>query len=383
VKIKYLDGLRGLAALVVVIDHFAIAFFQRATDASIHVQHAWFEDVMLKTPLHLIVSGNFSVCLFFVVSGFVLGVKFFRTGDRRVVLASAWRRYARLELPILASVMVSYVLISFHLFGNVQAAAITQSTWLHDLWNIVPSFVGALYHAFIGVFVEGVSQYNTVLWTMQVELVGSFLAFGLLLAIGRWRYRGWVYILLAVLCLNSYLLCFVAGLALCDWYYSRGQITLPKRAWIPLLTVSLLLGSIPVGTLAGTIFGILPDWLGYGMNVPNRLHMVGAALLVAVLLATPVLQRLLERRHILQLGALSFGLFLTHLFVIGTISCWLFVAVEPTLGYVPSFFVTFAASVVPFSRWVDGPSIRLADHLYNRHFPKRWRLDSKPATQRV
>jgi peptidoglycan/LPS O-acetylase OafA/YrhL len=389
-KLTYLDGLRGVAALFVVIDHFAIAFFQRATDASIQVHHAWFEDIILKTPLHLIVSGNFSVCIFFVVSGFVLGAKFFRGGDKRVVWASAWRRYARLELPILASVLVSYVLLSLHLFNNVPAAAVTQSTWLHDLWNIVPSFSGALYHAFVGVFVNGTSQYNTVLWTMQVELVGSFLAFGLLLTVGRWRNRGWVYALLAILCFNTYLLCFVAGLALCDWHYKRSQASLPKRVWLPLLGGSLLLGSIPVGLLSGTMFEALPRWLGYGMNISNRMHIIGAVVLVAVLLATPALQRVLERRRLVQLGMVSFGLYLTHLLVIGSFSCWLFTAVEPTLGYVPAFFATFAASIFPiaasayvFSRLVDEPAMRFAEHLYRRYSPKRWQLDVKPSTLQV
>src|SRR4051794_16656837 len=105
-KFRYLDGLRGLAALIVVIDHLAISFFQAATDGSITRYHAQTaEKLVFATPLHLLVSGNFSVCIFFVLSGFVLSAKFFRTHERSVAVASAWKRYLRLELPILGSVM--------------------------------------------------------------------------------------------------------------------------------------------------------------------------------------------------------------------------------------------------------------------------------------
>lgn len=380
-----MDGLRGLAALVVVIDHFAISFFQRSTDASIQFSHTWFEEVILQTPLHLFVSGNFSVAIFFVISGFVLSIKYFSTYQRHAVVSSAWRRYARLELPVLASVLLAYFVIAAGLLHNQQAAAITGSSWLRDLWNFVPSLPDALYHATLGVYITGESQYNTVLWTMQTELVGSFLAFAMLLSVGRWRYRWAAYAALAGLLINSYLICFVAGVALCDWYFARGRnLVLAKRWWMPLAAVSLLLGSIPVGTLAGTMFGGLPDWLGYGMTTPHRLHIFGAIGLVFVLLATPVLQKLLNGPKLLHLGHVSFGLYLTHLLVLGTFSCWLFTLVEPTVGYLLGFAIIFVASLPViglvaylFTRWVDDPATRLAAAFYNKHFPKRW----KPAIQ--
>lgn len=381
-KFAFLDGLRGLAAVVVVIDHFAIAFFQRATDASIALTHApLLENAILQTPLHILVSGNFAVCIFFVLSGFVLSAKFFATGERKVVVASAWRRYIRLELPIFASVMLSFLLIASPFLYNQAAALVTGSSWLRDLWNIAPSLPDALYHATIGVFIDAKSHYNTVLWTMQVELVGSFLVFALLFAVGRWRYRFWVYAGLAAVFFNSYLLCFVAGVALCDWHTARAvKRSLRKRAWIPLLTVSLLVGAVPVGLLTGTMFEVLPGWIGHGMDVPTRMHIMGAILLVGVLISVPALQRALAIRPFRYLGRISFGLYLTHLLVLGTVSCWLFLMVEPRLGYLPAFAMTFliSAGVMwliahAFTRFVDGPAIALSSIFYRKYFPVRWK----------
>jgi peptidoglycan/LPS O-acetylase OafA/YrhL len=391
VKFGYLDGLRGLAAAVVVADHLAIAFFQRATDATIQVQHTRLEDLILKTPLHLVVSGNFSVCIFFVLSGFVLSAKFFRTRDRRVVVVSAVRRYARLELPVLVSVLLAYAVITLGLLHNQAAGALTGTPWLGGLWRFEPTFGGAVYHALVGVFVNGKSPYNSVLWTMQTELVGSFLVFGLLLVAGRWRWRWAMYAGLGAL-LNIYLIGFVAGVTLCDWYFSRGEARrLPAVVWGPLLVGSLLLGSIPVGQLGGTMFSGLAAWLGQSPMLAPRLHMMGAIGLVGVLMATPRLQRPLETRPMRYLGRASFALYLTHLLVIGTVASWLFSWLEPRLGYLPGFAVTAGVSVAVmglvahwFMRLVDEPAIRLSGALYRRYFPARWqgrRDAAEPAVQ--
>lgn len=381
-KFRYLDGLRGLAALIVVIDHLAICFFQAATDGSITRYHARVaEKLVFASPLHLIVSGNFSVCIFFVLSGFVLSTKFFRTGDRSVAAASAWKRYLRLELPILASVLLSYAVIKLHLLANTQAAAITHSAWQRYLWNFRPDFPGALYHSLVGVFVAGSSSYNTVLWTMRIELVGSFLVFAFLFAAGRWRYRWTIYAGLGLAFINSYLLCFVAGMALCDWYFSPSRpAALRPYMWAPVLALALLFGSSPVGTLEGTIFAAFPSWLGYGLSLPPRLHIIGAILLVFTLVFAPVLHRGLEWRPMLWLGRVSFALYLTHLLVIGTFMSWLFAIIEPHTGYLPGFVLALvpAGALIGlvahwFTRLVDEPAIRLSAAFYRRWFPARWK----------
>src|SRR2546430_4455826 len=74
----YLDGLRGCAACVVLFGHLAIA---------------------LNSPLVRIFNGNAAVCVFFVLSGYVL-----TDLSQRSALtfpAQALRRYIRLVGPIL------------------------------------------------------------------------------------------------------------------------------------------------------------------------------------------------------------------------------------------------------------------------------------------
>ncbi len=383
-KFRYLDGLRGLAALIVVIDHFAISFFPAATDGSVHTTHRALEGVVQRTPLHLFVSGNFAVCIFFVLSGVVLSAKFFRTGDKQVVVASASKRYARLMLPVLASVLLSFFLLLVNAYHNVQASLQSGSQWLGGFWQFHPSTRDALYHATIGVFVSGHSDYNTVLWTMKTELLGSFLVFLILLSVGKWRYRVAAYLLLGLLLAKTYYITFMLGVATCDYYHNGGRTvatTLERGLWLPLAALSLYLGSCPVGTLKGTLFQSAITLMPAGVSVSVLAHILGAFGLVVAILYTPFLQRLLTQKPALYLGKISFSLYLTHFLIVGSLASYLFARLAPAVGYRLGFLLM----IVPvglviwlvahfFTTLIDEPSVRLSSRLYTTYFQNWLRM---------
>src|SRR4249920_301079 len=112
-KLGYMDGLRGVAAFVVVLHHFALTFRP--------------ELVAAVSPLTLLFAGHFAVCIFFVISGFVLSYKFFETSRADVVTSGAVRRYFRLMPLVLTAVLISYLLLRFGLYHNFDAFALTHS----------------------------------------------------------------------------------------------------------------------------------------------------------------------------------------------------------------------------------------------------------------
>jgi len=378
VKLRFLDGLRGLAALIVVIDHFAIGWFQAATDGSIHLTHGAFESAAETTPLHLFVSGNFSVCVFFILSGIVLSAKFFRSGEKSFVIASAIKRYPRLMLPVLGCVLLAFFLMVTHVFYNAQAASLTGSTWLGSFWQFNPNFFDALYQGVIGTFVKGSSDYNTVLWTMKTELIGSFLVFGLLLVAGKFRYRYLVYLVLGLLLIKTYYVAFVLGIALSDAYFRNGTASRARMhwgLWVPLVLASVFLASCPVGTLDGTLFHYAQGHMPLALSVTITSHIFGAFGLIVAILYAPALQYFLIKKPLLYLGKISFALYLTHLYVIGSFSSYLFARIAPGVGYRIGFFLMLIPSAALiwlaahyFDRFVDEPAIRLSSRIYRRFF---------------
>lgn len=108
---RSLDGLRGIAALIVVIYHSMIAtprFAEIRLRPGEQVLDP-LEIVVVATPLRLLWAGSEAVIVFFVLSGFVLSLPFVRRRNYPGLYFYP-RRMLRLYLPAIASLGLSFLL---------------------------------------------------------------------------------------------------------------------------------------------------------------------------------------------------------------------------------------------------------------------------------
>lgn len=370
-KLRYLDGLRGYAAFVVLLHHFAFIFFPYAVVGEGVARYGM--EWVYQTPLYLLVAGDFAVCLFFVLSGVVLSAKYFRTHDREVVIATAAKRYIRLGLPVFGSIMIGYGLMRLGLIQTEALAGITGSSWWASFWDFRPELGQAMKQGFWALFKEGNNLYNFPLWTMRIELFGSFLVFLTLLAFGALRNRWIFYALLLVIFLNSYYAAFILGIMLCDFGFSssdnRLKVALRQGWWLPLMLGSLVLASWPLNGAEGSIFGGLP------LKYSNTARVYAAFGVILSLMYAHGLQRLLETKVSQFMGRISFSLYLLHAFVMATYTGYLFpllpsawsYPVRVAVTFVPTVLLTFAISYL-YARYVDEQAIRLSGLAYRRLF---------------
>ncbi len=152
-RFEHLDGLRGLAATVVLVSHGVIALdFALFTGRVEHSHGAW--DVGLSgAPFSIVSAGDFAVCVFFVLSGFVLTHAFSRALLGSAALAA--KRYIRLALPVLAACLLSYSLLAAGVMQNHAVATITHSSWLDAQMRQSPSLLDAVREGAFGAFFCG------------------------------------------------------------------------------------------------------------------------------------------------------------------------------------------------------------------------------------
>ncbi len=189
-KLVQLEALRGLAAFVVVAWHFLWAFDPGLLGMADNFDPA---SAMLGSVSFASIDGPAAVTLFFVLSGFVLPLGFFRSGQTDIVMRAAAKRWLRLVGLVLLAVLLSWLLFRFGLYRHREAAQLSQSAWLgtfggsHPQQGFVPSLPGALLEGSLLAFLREPDHYNPVLWTMHHEFLGSFVTFFLAVVICRAR----------------------------------------------------------------------------------------------------------------------------------------------------------------------------------------------------
>lgn len=337
-RFKHLDGLRGIAAAIVLLGHSIIAFdFAIYSGDPTNSVASW--DVWLSgAPLLLPVGGNLSVCLFFALSGFVLIGAF--DGSRIGVIPLLVKRYLRLAIPIMCVCLLSYLMLRTDLMANHQVAAISRSSWLDVQFAQHPSFLAALREGGGALIHRFSATYDSSLWTMPIEFVGSvcillfcFVAKNVAESPNKRRI---VYILFSGLLLivfsRSYLGLFGAG-ALIRLLMADGWEPLnrsPKLA-TAICAIGVFLGTIPASAAAWPMFRILPalnapEWMPWPVFGAFFWHAVGAVLILVALQSMRPLQVALMCRPIQWLGKISFPLYLIMIPILMSLGCRTFLA---------------------------------------------------------
>jgi peptidoglycan/LPS O-acetylase OafA/YrhL len=371
-RVEYLEGLRGIAAFTVFLGHFFPLYIRVA---------------LLMSFAYIL--RDFSVCIFFVLSGYVLTFAFFSTADQEKLVSSAVRRYIRLLIPILFLLVVTYVLV-YPGPGNLCDLSALPAMISQGFWGVFLQGQSA--------YVPNVQDYTGVLWTITIEFIGSFIVFSFAALFGQLRNR-WVFYLVAlVLFLNTYYLAFILGMILADLSANKSRYASGiKNPWILAAAVVIvsILGIYPldltgIGISSGisaltnvvTTTGPFEDTIlfqyGGNISVENFIHIIAAFGLLMVLLNSEWLKSALSHYIPVFLGKISFSLYLIHMIVIFTFSSFIMAVLfegpvnvlNGTIILIITIPVLLGVSYLMY-RYVDQPGIILAKKMYDRFFNKR------------
>lgn len=346
-RVLSLDGLRGFAAVGVMLYHLSLVARPELSDAS----WAW----LTQTPLKLLFAGTESVLVFFVLSGLVVTLPAIRKGF-------SWRRYyptriLRLYIPTFAALLIAAALI---LLIPRDRGLMPDGSWMQNaqassvsLWSLLGE--ASLTHRSY--------EINNVLWSLRWEVI-----FSLLLPLFAWmalrmksRAPLWVVLCVAASVLGRvfdieaiiYLPIFLAGAVLATRLGDLEQRPSGLSEW----RLALL------GCVAGAL--LIASWLSRPLQAPaiaqNILWgLAGAGAVLVVLLAVrwQRFRRLLETRPAQWLGRISFSLYLMHVPIIAT-AAYLFGPSRWWLACLVSVPASVGVAML-FQRWIEAPAHRLA-----------------------
>jgi peptidoglycan/LPS O-acetylase OafA/YrhL len=210
-RLMELDGIRGWAALSVVVFHMTWETFGAVLP-------------QLRNPLTgFFLDGGIAVSAFFVLSGEALSAGFFAGGGELSVYRQAIKRYTRLTIPVIAACTLTVLLYRADLTYHVAAADLVhRADWLGSFMHTAPGLRESVTYMLFDVYTNVPNQHAVIpfLWTMRFELLGSILVFGVLLGLSRLRGMGllfaWLFIGLlfaaTIYGRQDHLACFLAGL---------------------------------------------------------------------------------------------------------------------------------------------------------------------------
>ncbi|WP_158516204.1 acyltransferase family protein [Bosea vaviloviae] len=361
-RLDHLDGLRGVAAVAVVIFHLMSALTPWLVPEQQPGAH-W----LAYTPLAVAWNGTFAVSVFFVLSGFVLTNATLRKSDP--IWIDVPIRYMRLAIPATASTLAAWLLLSVFPTSATQLATLTGSRWLGWTYQgSIPGPAAAISNGMAGVFLSGGSFFNNVLWTMRPELLGSILCFAAC-AFARPRFRLAITLGSAVIfiALRRYdYVCFPLGIILREaWASGRLPSALPIFA--------MLLGLV-IGSQSGDAAQLLGlDWLPEALKPDKKgglLYPIAATLIVYGCLRSRRLAAALSGRIGRYLGAISFPLYLIHVPFIYTIVAEAYMRtnlhISARAGLLTGSLVLMFATAHAAERWLERPFLGLLGQLRGR-----------------
>lgn len=324
--------------MMVVLSHLSLAFYPylHNIDSSAIPDANWIQSFLYNSPFLFFVSGKSAVFIFFVLSGIVLsrsvdGKNIYRHFDAII------SRLPRLMIPSLFSCIIVFVLFKY-LFTSWD---IGLTKWIDGLY-VSPSLTDALYNGSIRPFFLDGSSYNSVLWTMKIELFGSFLIylFSLLAGFSSLIASSGLFLLLS---LFSFL---IGGASLslgflCFWFgfvIFKFDIKI-KNKYLCLLTfvVGLYLAGAHNDSWSYSLISSVLKGKTYIVC-----NFISGIMIVLAVYSNDMVQKRLNNKHLVKLGHMSFSIYLIHLSVISLV-CYYFY--NPILAYLGAEYTAIILSI--------------------------------------
>ncbi len=374
-RLDVLDGLRGIAALMVVAFHFGARWTAELHVASVSLYP--YGDIFLDAFSPLRYFGRMGILLFFMISGFVIMLTLRRCNG---LLDFSGRRFARLWPTMLICATLTTLFVNgtgIHArFEGTAYWEVFPGDYLFSIFFLDPGWTGRL----IGW--EGLGWVDGVYWTLWVEV-----RFYALVGLVFWLFRGerfvWAWLIVQALSASEDFLIALFGFGFPN---SISLVLQPDRLawftigiagyfywnkslrWPMLLAAMIALMDILLDDVFSLQSGLAAGWLTWTV-----IYTVVLAPFILFLLRSPLMKPFASSAAV-TIGIASYPLYLFHerIGIIGTtyLSDW---GVPPLVAMVITLALLIGFAIW-MSKMIEGPAKRLILSFWN---PRAAKLEAR------
>lgn len=374
-KLENIEGLRGIASFSVMIFHLRLYF---APGGGLKLSTWESASDVFMNSIKLIINGandgGLAVYIFWIISGYTLTQGYFNSKNIHYLRKALLKRYFRLAIPVLASVLIAYLLMAGGFFKHKEAIMRLgpSGSILSTFYNFDPDLLDALKSGLFDSFLvyDKNTSYNRVLWIMPAEFKGSILILFLLALFGKTRTRLTVYFILACGFFFKHSWWYIAillGSALCHMHKS-GDYSNSFRVKPDIMGSKSVSRYRSLMLFCLLICGLTLSGLSIYFSFRGLLFLISAIIIVYVVFESDIIKKFLALYPAQVLGKISFSLYLVHVPIICSITSSFALYIFDISQNDSSIILAIAASIplaftiaYCYYRAIDLPAMELAN----------------------
>lgn len=359
-KLYYLDGMRGLMAINVILCHFVCVYYPQMYFKNNAAQDSGFLSLFATTPLSVTVNGNIAVMYFMALTGFLVGMSTFTKKSQGIgsFVKKSISRYTRLLPIVFIATLITYFSMVFHFQKHLWITDDSVNiSFLQDYCNFTPNIKSLLINIFIKPFFIG-SDYIGPFWTIKFEFLGYILTLFLAVTLKDKKYRRLLYIGVSMLIMvlsaikfplaDMQYVVFIMGLFVADLKFNQSPTLLSKYYNDFLNTKLCLIICYTIGIYFSccTMFRtpLYSWWFSIPLVNKTLLRGLGVAIVIFAFTQTKTIHKVLSWKPFLILGDCSFETYAIHWPLMLTLEAYLFIIFRENMSYnastLLSFFIT-------------------------------------------
>lgn len=369
-RLEELDSLRGIAALCVVFAHILLIF----------PENKLFHIIFEYSPLRILVAGQEAVILFFILSGFVLSLPFYKNSNISY-LPFLIKRTLRIYSPYLFTILITILCIQVFYKGNIEGL----SKWYNIMWNSRITTSSLLDHAIL--IKTFMSNLNPVIWSLVHEMRISIIFPFLMILIVKMNWKkgiifGVSFSLLSIILFSifkigndgvdfintlHYVSIFVVGAFLAKYHIMISGAIKKTRKKSKFLLLGFALGMYlyakPSFIIENFIYPNIDPF--YRTIIDSWFVAFGSVFLIVLAISSPIFSKVLSISIIKYLGKISYSLYLSHILVLISMFQLFYGQVPTVLICLLSVTVTIFLSSLMY-RYIENPSIQFGKVCSNK-----------------